>query len=75
MEKLSSEGRTKQRQNEMKWVVGSGTVGGWNKREANGRGGGKQVFIMVSNFDTLVLRPVPVHPSSSSPTDEHWKQI
>lgn len=30
---------------------------------------------MVSNFDTLALRPVPVHPSSSSPTDEHWKQI
>lgn len=39
----------------------------WKKKE--------QVFIMVSNFDTLALRPVPVHPSSSSPTDEHWKQI
>lgn len=35
----------------------------------------EQVFIMVSNSDTLALRPVPVHPSSSSPTDEHWKQI
>lgn len=30
---------------------------------------------MVSDSDTLVLRSVPVHPSSRSPTDEHWKQI
>lgn len=30
---------------------------------------------MVSNFDTVALHPVPVHPSSSSPTDERWKQI
>lgn len=30
---------------------------------------------MISNFDTLALSPVPVHPSSRSPTDEHWNQI
>lgn len=30
---------------------------------------------MVSDSDTLVLRSVPVHPSSRSPTDEHWKKF
>lgn len=57
--------------NEMKWVVGSGSAGGRGARRREG----ERVFIMVSNFDMLALRSVPVHPSSSSPTDEHWKQI
>lgn len=32
------------RQIEIKWVVGSGTVGGWNKREANGGCGGAGLY-------------------------------
>lgn len=61
---------------EMKWVAGSVTAGGWREKKGGCKWKGKeQVFIMVSNFDTLVLHPVPVHPSSSSPTDEHGKQI
>lgn len=59
---------------EMKWkqlsAAGLQVVG--EKMEVNEK---EQVFIMVSNFDTVALLPVPVHPSSSSPTDERWKQI
>jgi len=58
----------------MQLHVGSRTAGGGQKREVNEMEK-EQVCIMVSNFDMLTLPPVPVHPSSSSPTDEHWKQI
>lgn len=29
---------------------------------------------MLSNCDTPAMHAAPVHPSSSSPADEHWKQ-
>lgn len=74
MGKLNGEGRQKSEvdwdkiinwQWDCRWLEWK--EGGWREKE--------KVFIMLSNFDTLVLRPVPVHPSSSSPTDEYWKQI